>query len=86
MGVQEYNTVDPVKVFPYKATIIGNDVPLLGHGGGVILRLTEASTQSAVIEVLEEQAGKARVLCQGCSTSHPFQAGWISLDYLKPTN
>ena len=73
-------------MFPYTATIIGKDVPLLGHGGGVILRLTEASTQSAVIEVLEEQAGKARVLCRGCSTSHPFQAGWISLDYLKSTN
>ena len=86
MGKQENNVVDSVKVFPHKATIIGDNVPLLGHGGGVILRLTEASTQSAVIEVLEEQAGKARVLCRGCSTSHPFQAGWISLDNLKSTN
>jgi len=83
---QENTTVEQVKVFPYKATIIGKDVPLLGHGGGVILRLTETVTQSAVIEVLEEQAGKARVLCRGCSTSHPFQAGWISLDYLKSIN
>ena len=82
----EVTIEEPVKVFPYEATILGKNVPLLGHGGGVILHLTDSSTQSAVIEVLEEQAGKARVLCQGCSKSHPFQAGWISLDYLKPTN
>ena len=83
---QDVTIEETVKVFPYQATIHGSDVPLLGHGGGVILRLTEASTQSAVIEVLEEQAGKARVLCRGCSKSHPFQAGWISLDYLKANN
>ena len=73
-------------VFPYQAKIHGDDVPLLGHGGGTILLLTAKELHSATVEVLEEQQGKARVLCRGCSASHPYQAGWISMDYIQPNN
>ena len=78
--------IDEQKVFPYQAKIQGDNVPLLGHGGGTILRLTAKELNTATIEVLEEQNGKARVLCRGCSPSHPFQAGWISVDYIQPNN
>lgn len=78
--------VENLQVFPYQATIQGDSVPLLGHGGGTILLLTSDTIKSAAIEVLEEQNGKARVLCRGCSPSHPYQAGWISMDYIQSNN
>ena len=75
-----------LQTFPYQATIRGDNVPLLGHGGGTILLLTSDKIRTANIEVLEEQNGKVRVLCRGCSPSHPYQAGWISMDYIQPNN
>lgn len=74
------------RVFPYQATINGDNVPLLGHGGGTILMLTSKEFDTATIEVLEEHNGKARVICHGCSPSHPYQAGWISMDYIQSNN
>lgn len=79
------STIEPL-VFPYQARLIGDDVPLLGHGGGTILTLSRKQLKGATIEVLEEQNEKVRVLCRGCSTSHPYQAGWISIDYIRPVN
>ena len=75
-----------LQTFPYQAKIRGDSVPLLGHGGGTILLLTSDKMSTATIEVLEEQNGKARVLCRGCSPSHPYQAGWISMDYIQSNN
>ena len=74
------------KVFPYPANIDADNVPLLGHGGGTILMLTSKELSAATIEVLEEHNGKARVICRGCSPSHPYQAGWISMDYIQSNN
>ena len=85
----DHESTKPIEkqtIFPYKAKIKGDDVPLLGHGGGTILLLTSEELHSATVEVLEEQQGKARVLCRGCSASHPYQAGWISMDYIQPNN
>jgi len=73
-------------VFPYQATLEGEKVPLLGHGGGTILTLTPKELVNATIKVLEEKNGQVRVLCRGCSPSHPYQAGWISKDYIRPNN
>ena len=83
---EEAVTTVEEQVFPYQAKLEGDEVPLLGHGGGTILTLTKKETVSATIEVLEEQNGKVRVLCRGCSSSHPYQAGWISTDYIRPIN
>ena len=77
------NAPQPLDRYPYSAQLDGANVPLLGHGGGLIMTLSEANIQSATIEVLEEKNGKLRVLCQGCSKAHPNQAGWISTEYLK---
>ena len=74
------------KSFPYEAKLQGENIPLLGHGGGTILMLTAKELASATVEVLEEHDGKARVLCRGCSPSHPYQAGWISMDYIQTNN
>ena len=76
-------SIEP-STFPYQARLKGDEVPLLGHGGGTILTLTSKEISSATIEVLEEQNGKVRVLCRGCSPSHPYQAGWVSIDYIRP--
>ena len=83
------NAPAPSDRYPYIAQIQGisdTQVPLLGHGGGLIMTLTEVNLQAATIEVLEERNGKLRVLCQGCSKDHPNQAGWISAEYLKRVN
>ena len=88
-SVTDHQSTEPIEkqtVFPYQAKIEGDDVPLLGHGGGTILRLTAKELRAATVDVLEEQNGKARVLCRGCSSSHPYQAGWISMDYIQPNN
>lgn len=77
------NAPQPLDRYPYSAKLHGANVPLLGHGGGLIMTLSETNVQSATIEVLEEKNGKLRVLCQGCSKAHPNQAGWISTEYLK---
>ena len=77
------NAPQPLERFPYAAKIHGDSVPLLGHGGGLIMTLSDTNIQSATIEVLEEKNGQLRVLCQGCSKAHPNQAGWISTEYLK---
>ena len=81
-------SVDTIEanVFPYQATLEGDEIPLLGHGGGTILTLTRKEIVNATIEVLEEKNGQVRVLCRGCSPSHPYQAGWISTDYIRPNN
>ena len=83
--VREDDSID-ANAFPYQATLDGDEVPLLGHGGGTILTLGKEELISATIEVLEEKNGKVRVLCRGCSSSHPYQAGWISTDYIRPNN
>ena len=80
------NAPPPPDRYPYLAKMHGTQVPLLGHGGGLIMTLTEVNLQAATIEVLEERNGKLRVLCQGCSKVHPNQAGWISAEYLKRVN
>ena len=78
--------LDNQKSFPYEAQIQGENVPLLGHGGGTIMMLSTNELKTATLEVLEERDGKAHVLCRGCSPSHPYQAGWISMDYIQAKN
>lgn len=72
--------------FPYTAKLSGDNIPLLGHGGGVIMTLDTQTLQKATIDVLEERNGRLRVVCKGCSSKHPFQAGWISSDYVQRLN
>ena len=50
------------------------------------MMLSTNELKTATLEVLEERDGKARVLCRGCSPSHPYQAGWISMDYIHAKN
>ena len=74
------------KQFPYTTPLTGDNIPLLGHGGGTIMTLSAEQIESAQIDVLEERDGKVRILCKGCSIKHPFQAGWISSEYLPSDN
>jgi len=77
---------DRKPTFPYTAKLSGDNIPLLGHGGGIIMTLDQHTLQEATIDVLEEKDGRLRVVCKGCSDKHPFQAGWISSDYVQRLN
>jgi hypothetical protein len=83
-------SVAPVKpseaplTYPFQATLVGSSATLLGHGGGAILTIQAETIGLAQIQVLERKEDFYRVICQHCTKTHPFQAGWIQHSELKP--
>lgn len=69
--------LEKLEVYPFQATLSGENASLLGHGGGIILTLELDVMKQAQIEVLERKEDFYRVICQNCTETHPFQAGWI---------
>ena len=77
-------TSDTPLTYPFRATLMGSSATLLGHGGGTILTVHADAIGHAQIKVLERKADFYRVICQHCTETHPFQAGWIQHSELKP--
>ncbi len=72
--------------FPFKGVLTNSSVPLLGHGGGVIMNIKTVDRQELFeIEVLEKKDNMYHVICKNCNEQFPFQAGWIDAKFVEPS-